>query len=190
MSKYVKILDNLEYDLQHLIKELDEKYPLDTYDPDQVNDLSYQSFPLAYTYHKIITDLPLHIKNALEHAIDYPLMDYFFLWDWRNSTEILEPHTDPILKESFGIRARISFFLCLEGKFQLNFHNNETREIIESVVYNPGDIIVLNNTQAMHSGKLLKGGKRALAGYLNTKHINNIEGEIPFVSIEELLNVN
>tara|TARA_B110000238_G_scaffold194397_1_gene232199 strand:- start:4129 stop:4704 length:576 start_codon:yes stop_codon:yes gene_type:complete len=191
MSKYVKVIKNLKYDLDTLILELDNLYPAEIYSPDQVNDLSYQSFPLAYTYHKNITNLPQHIKQAIEESINYPLMDYFFLWDWRDSTDVLEPHMDPIVKEGFnGIRARISMFVCLDGVFQLNFHDSDTKEIVESVTYSPGDIVVLNNTQAIHSGKLLSGSKRALAGYLETSEINNITDQLPFVSIEELLYVN
>lgn len=186
MSKYVKVFNNFRYNLGSLIEELDTLYPLDTYISDQINYKNYQS--KTYAYHKNIIDLPQHIKESIEFTINFPVMDYFFLWNWKNSNKILEPHIDPIVKESFGmIRARISFFICLEGEFKLNFHNNITNEVIESVVYEPGNIVVLNNTQAMHSGKLLRGNKRSLSGYLNTHEINKLDN-IPFVDIEVLMN--
>ena len=117
-------------------------------------------------------------------------MDYFFLWDWRRATTILEPHVDPIKKQSFNnVVARISAFINLESTFNLNFHNKEG-EIVEELVYETGDIVVINNTQVTHSGKLLsKGNKRAIAGYPDIPQ-NKIDGEeVPFISIDELCKI-
>ena len=57
----------------------------------------------------------------------------------------------------------------------------------DEVVYNTGDIVLINNTQIAHSGKLLsKGNKRAIAGYPDIPQNKINEEEVPFISVDEL----
>lgn len=186
MSKFVKIFRQcLDYDLITLIKEIDDLHPLDTYLPDYAGD-----YPQAPTKHKVITNLPPRIKEAIERTICHPLTDWFYLWNWDGATYTLERHTDPIFKPSFGVRVHISVFVCLDGPSELNFHDSSGK-IIETHTYKPGDIIVINNTQIEHSGYLLAGEKRTLCGYLYTPQFNEIEerGEdLPMIDVDRLFN--
>ena len=189
MSAYCKIIKT-DIDIPTLVDKLDSLYPPSSYDSDSASVSDYESFPLSPTYHKNVYDLPKDIKELFEKNVNCPFMDYFFLWDWRRATTILEPHVDPIKKQSFNnVVARISAFINLESTFNLNFHNKEG-EIVEELVYETGDIVVINNTQVAHSGKLLsKGNKRAIAGYPDIPQ-NKIDGEeVPFISIDELCKV-
>ena len=189
MSVNCKIIKT-DIDIPKLVDELDTLYPLANYDSDSASVSDYESFPLSPTYHKNVYDLPKHIKDLFEKNVNYPFMDYFFLWDWRNATTVLEPHVDPIRKQSFdNVIARVSAFINLESEFNLKFHNDDG-DIIDEVVYNTGDIVVINNTQVTHSGNLIsKGNKRAIAGYLDIPQNKINEEKVPFISIEELCKV-
>ena len=189
MPTYYKIIKT-DIDIPNLVNRLDTLYPLDTYDLDQSQVSDYTSFPLSPTYHKNILDLPTDIKNIFEKYVNCTFMDYFFLWDWRNSTTVLEPHTDPVKKQSFdNVTARICAFINLEGDFNLRFHDTAGK-VFDEVVYNTGDIIVLNNTQISHSGNLLsKGNKRAITGYPNIPQNQIEQKDIPVISIDEVCSV-
>ena len=186
MSKYCKIIKT-DIDVPNLIEKLDNLYPLNEYDSDSASVSDYESFPLSPTYHKNVYDLPHDIKEIFEKNVNCSFLDYFFLWDWRNATTILEPHVDPIRKQSFdNVIARISAFINLESDFNLMFHD-EQGKVIDEVVYNTGDIVLINNTQIAHSGKLLsKGNKRAIAGYPDIPQNKINEEEVPFISVDEL----
>jgi len=149
----------LDYDVEKLVEETDTLFPRSEY------LYSDECFTKG-TYFYNIDDMPQHIIDAVERSIGYKLNDYFYMWEWRESTKLF-PHKD--LKNHHYGQTDLVVGVCLEGTFKLNALTNRDGEIFDSIVYRPGDIIVLNNTEYFHSGELLPntGMKRSLNCYVD-----------------------
>jgi len=157
----------LKYDINKLNEELNELWPLDRYQERVFDRLTYNAFFQRVTE----GTMPEHIKEAIELSIGRPVKDYFFLWDWRNLTNILQKHRDDTNFEKQHLyelwnydkekRASIPHevaIVSLENIFTLNIWDDSNSKILkvkQSVTYEPGDIITFNNNDYLHSGEVL-----------------------------------
>ena len=144
----------LDYDHQKLSDELDNLFPRDIY-----NYHDEHPVPEGTYYYNVKGTMPNHIVEAIERSIGYKVKDYFFLWDWRNQCTTLLKHKDR-RNNQFGEVPSMVAIVSLEGTFRLDVWTEENGEIFDSMVYNPGDVIVLNNTEWYHSGELLDKTQR------------------------------
>ena len=154
----------LKYDINKLNEELNELWPLDR----------YQKLPDRFvipdgSYHHPITKktMPTHIKEAIELSIGNTILNHAILWDW-NSKD-LRKHKDTY--ETFSEIPKEIAVISLENTFTLNIwddSNSKILRVIESVTYGPGEIVVFNNIDNIHSGKVLNKNisRRTLSCYV------------------------
>lgn len=154
----------LNYDLDRLSDELDHLFPRE-------NFLIHNHNPVRQgtTFHNVNTGLmPQHIRAAIEDSIGYEIEDYYFLWDWGTTCLDLAPHIDKRDTATLGRVPNATVIVSLEGNFKLNICKDIDGEVVDSVEYEAGDIIVLKNTECYHSGTVIDTTipKRTLNGYV------------------------
>tara|TARA_B110000037_G_scaffold187729_1_gene218527 strand:+ start:4012 stop:4533 length:522 start_codon:yes stop_codon:yes gene_type:complete len=147
----------LKYNIDKLNQELEERWPQSEF----INSCSVGSsltIPNG-SYFQNITEgkMPNHIKKAIELSIGKNIKDYYFIWDWRTTTDLMKKHTDKKnagKPNEFGSNIPPTVaVVSLENGFTLDIWNNENNNIIEqSVSYGPGELIVFNNQDSWHSG--------------------------------------
>ena len=155
----------LDYDINKLVEEIDTLFPR--------SDYSYfdnWTIPNGNYFYNV-EEMPQHIVDAIERSIGYKLNSYFFLWDWRGQPKLM-PHKDR--KDHHEGQTELVVIVSLEGTFKLNILKDEGGEVVDSIVYSPGDITVLNNTEYYHSGELLDPSetKRSLNCYIDMEKYN------------------
>ena len=156
----------LKYDINKLNEELNELWPLDRYQKRFNDRLTYNAF-----FQRVNEGtMPEHIKEAIELSIGRPVKDYFFLWDWRCLTTDLLKHRDNTnfeknhLNEIWKNKEKLKSIpheiavVSLENTFTLNIWDDSNPKILkikQSVTYEPGEIIIFNNNNDLHSGEVL-----------------------------------
>lgn len=167
----------LNYDWKEFVQELDELFPLDTYE-------EHTQFPTPQgIYYHNIPELPMHLKTAIEKSIGLPIKEMGWVWDWRcQTTELLE-HTDAIPHSEWSEKifdnknqAPITVNIAMENDFHLYVMNNTTNEY-EHCIYGPGDIVMFNNNTQAHGGYVLNDlentPRRSLNCYLDVDTLSN-----------------
>lgn len=173
----------LDYDWKEFVRELDELFPLDTYD----EHIEHPN-PLGIFYYNIWpNEFPQHLREAIERSIGYPIKNKGWMWDWRcQTTELLE-HVDTLSnahvtgisewdKEVFEQepskigRPPITVNIAMQNDVHLYVKNNETLKY-EHCIYGPGDIVMFNNNTQAHGVYVLNDPenipRRALNCYLD-----------------------
>lgn len=140
----------LKYDINKLNEELNELWPLDRY------QLTTYATPDGSYYQPITKGtMPTHIKEAIELSIGKTILNHAMLWDLRTSKDLTKH------KDTYGTFSEIPkeiAVISLENTFTLNIWDDSKSKIlrvIESVTYGPGEIVVFNNIDNIHSGKVL-----------------------------------
>jgi hypothetical protein len=80
---------------------------------------------------------------------------YLSVWEFGEEDK-LPPHTDPDISQSASV------VVSLIGRFEVRLNDENTDEILERVVYQPGEAIILNNTVYRHSGECFDGYRLSL----------------------------
>ena len=153
---------SLDYDVKLLERELEELFPRINFDFMERNPTPDGSY-----YYNVKGNMPSHIVHAIERSIGQQIEDYFFIWEWVGDE--LTKHIDKRTNQ-FGEVPPTTAVVALEADFKLDIWEHDQHTLKDTYTYNPGDIIVLNNTGWYHSGHVVnkKPGvrKRSLNCYI------------------------
>ena len=143
----------LKYNINKLNEELNELWPLDNY------QLTTYATPTGSYYQNIAKGtMPTHIKEAIELSIGKTITGSSFLWDYRTSKDLIK-HKDQygklVSEGNVSETPKEIAVVSLENTFTLDIWDDSNDTITESVTYEPGDIVVFNNVDNTHSGKVL-----------------------------------
>ena len=146
----------LKYDINKLNEELNELWPLDNY------QLTTYATPTGSYYQNIAKGtMPTHIKEAIELSIGKTITGSSFLWDYRTSKDLIK-HKDRygklVSEGNVSETPKEIAVVSLENTFTLNIWDDSNPKILkikQSVTYEPGEIIIFNNNNDLHSGKVL-----------------------------------
>ncbi len=146
----------LKYDINKLNEELNELWPLDKY------QLTTYATPTGSYYQNIAKGtMPTHIKEAIELSIGKTITGSSFLWDYRTSKDLVK-HKDQygklVSEGNVSETPKEIAVVSLENTFTLNIWDDSDPKILkvkQSVTYEPGEIVVFNNIDDLHSGEVL-----------------------------------
>ncbi|GEM_PF-2687609 len=105
--------------------------------------------------------------SILEKKVGHPIFkSLFYLWNY-GSVKELPIHID---RPEINYGNAISGILPLEGTFDLKVYENiDDKKPVDSCIYGPGDIVLLNNLDYYHKGEVLSGQKVGLHFFLDLK---------------------
>jgi hypothetical protein len=127
-------------------------------------------------------DIPNCLHNEIQSISTLPLYNEWYIWDFIDAKELII-HKD---SNSTGGYRSIAFIIAIEGNFENQIYKDDQKTLIDSVVYGPGEGIILNNTMYRHSGKVLSKTRKTISCWIDFKETDFSKSLSEMISIYKL----
>lgn len=114
-------------------------------------------------------DIPDNLHYQIQQIAELPLYNEWYIWDFMLAKDLLI-HKDT---NSSGDYRSMAFIIAIEGDFENQIYEDDKETLIDSVVYGPGDCLILNNSRYYHGGKVLSKTRRTISCWVDFKEPDN-----------------
>ena len=123
-------------------------------------------------------DITDEMHSQIEAIAQVPLYNEWYVWDFMDTKDLVI-HKD---SNSPGDFRSLAFIIPVYGDFENRIYEDDQTTLLDSIVYGPGDCLILNNSQYYHGGKVLSDTRMTISCWVDIK-----QTESP-ATLEELLN--
>ena len=104
------------------------------------------------------------LHETIQSNAQVPLYNQWYIWDYLDAKELLI-HKDT---NRPGNGRAMAFIINLEGSFENKIYSDDNHmNPIDSVVYNQGDCMYLNNSNYYHGGTVLTETRKTLSCWID-----------------------
>lgn len=122
-------------------------------------------------------DIPNELHKRIQSIAQLPLYNEWYIWDFMDAKELVI-HRD---SNSPGDFRALAFIVPIYGAFENRIYEEDQVTVKDSVVYGPGDCLILNNSRYYHGGSVLSDTRMTLSCWVDIKQTESTK------TLEELL---
>lgn len=114
-------------------------------------------------------DISDQMHQEIQNIAQLPLYNEWYIWDFMNAKDLLI-HKDT---NRSGDYRSMAFIIAIDGKFENQIFEDDQTTLIDSVIYGPGDCLILNNSKYYHGGKVLSKTRKTISCWIDVKETDS-----------------
>lgn len=110
-------------------------------------------------------DMPDQMHKEIQNIALLPLYNEWYIWDFMDAKDLLI-HKD---SNSSGDFRSMAFIIAIDGNFENQIFEDDQKTLIDSIIYGPGECLILNNSRYYHGGKVLSNTRKTISCWVDFK---------------------